>query len=359
MKTLSRYILVLYLKLLVLCGAAFASIYIVVDFLETLRRFSDAHLTASIIFRLFLNKLPDIAGNITPMATLLATLLTLGLLGRNNELTAMRSCGLSMRSIVLPILAAALCTSLLMLASNELVMPRAFQKTRYIEEVELKGKGEQAFFRQNNIWYRQGNLILQAKLFDPATMTLKGVTLWETGEHLMPVKRFDAAEGAWNGETWLFRQVTERELSGGQLAGTRRAAERSIPLALKVDDLKKISKYADEMSFLQLRAYCRKLSAAGYDAGRYLADMHAKLSAPFASLVMAVLAIPFAFRGGRSSGTAFGVAQSLGIGLAYFVTSAMMLSMGHSGSLPPLAAAWGTNILFFCAGAWLATRSER
>ncbi len=82
--------------------------------------------------------------------------------------------------------------------------------------------------------------------------------------------------------------------------------------------------------------------------------MHARVSYPFASLIMAFLGIPFALRGGRSSGIAMGIGISLGIGFAYFIINAVILAYGAGGILPPLVAAWAPNGIFTMGGIWLA-----
>jgi len=81
--------------------------------------------------------------------------------------------------------------------------------------------------------------------------------------------------------------------------------------------------------------------------------MHTKLSAPFAAFVMVILGIPFALRSSRSGGMALGIGTSIGIGFAYFVVNAVLLSYGRSNVLPPFVAAWGANFLFALSGIWL------
>ncbi len=86
--------------------------------------------------------------------------------------------------------------------------------------------------------------------------------------------------------------------------------------------------------------------------------MHARLAAPFASLIMAFLGIPFALRKGRDSGLALGIAMSVMIGVAYFILQAISLAFGYSAALPPLLAAWSANLLFFLFGCWLFLGSD-
>lgn len=74
---------------------------------------------------------------------------------------------------------------------------------------------------------------------------------------------------------------------------------------------------------------------------------------PFGCAVMAFLGIPFALRGGRSSGIAFGIGLSIGVGFLYVIANSVIISVGQVGLLPPVVAAWATNFIFLVAGIWL------
>jgi lipopolysaccharide export system permease protein len=81
--------------------------------------------------------------------------------------------------------------------------------------------------------------------------------------------------------------------------------------------------------------------------------MHSKLSLPFACLIMAFLGIPFALRGGRTSGIALGIGLSLAIGFAYFIINAILISFGQTDVLSPLISAWAANFIFALSAIWL------
>lgn len=359
MKILTRYILFLYIRVMGLCIGAFCAIYLIIDFLEKIGNFSKAHAHMQNVILYFVYKIPEILIQVMPLGVLLSTLLTLGILSRNNEVTAMRSSGMSLRFVTTPILCAAFASSLLSLVLNEFVFPVTYQKMRYIEQVEINKKDYATFFRRDNIWYRQNNLIMRARLFEPASDTFKGITIWEDDDRMQPLRRIDAAAGKRSGKIWTLSDVTVREFNNGEVAKTSSEKSRPAALGLKEDDLKIVSKYAEDMGFRELRRYCNNLRKSGYDPRRYLADMHAKISYPFASFIMAFLGIPFALAGSRSSGTALGIAQSLGIGFSYFIVNAVVLSFGHNGVLPPLVSAWAANVIFALSGIWLAMRFER
>lgn len=351
---LSRYIISTYLRILGLCLGAFLSIYLVIDFLEKISRFARAQATLQNIGLFFLWKIPEIVSLVLPLAVLMSTLLTLGTLARGSEITAMRGCGISLTRIAAPIITLAFILSLAALFCSEFVVPRSYERMKYIEDVLISKKSFKTFFRQQNIWYREESVILQARLFDPVSRTLKGVILWRMGPGMHPQQRIEAEQGMLTGSGWQLKKVVMRYFVDGNVARTIVAPQMPVALQLKPDDLKVLEKYADNMGFIDLRSYCAKLEKGGYDATRYLAQMHSRISLPFASLIMAFLGIPFAMRGGRTSGIAVGIGISLGIGFSYFITNAIILSFGQAGILSPLVSAWAANLIFAAAGIWLA-----
>lgn len=353
MGIIRRYITITYLKLLGLSVGSFVTIYLVIDFLEKIGRFSQAFVKPHLIIFYFLFKIPSIMNQIMPLAVLMATLLTLGTLSRTSEIIAIQSCGISLRKISEPLLAIAFLLSLLTFFSNETIVPAFSQRMKYIEEVQIMGRNPSTFFRLNNIWYKEKNYMLQARLFIPTSRTLKGVTLWQTTENMQPVKRLEAEEGTWNGHFWTLSNVVERDFAGGRVISTTTSKTMPVPLNLGIDDLKTWDKYAEDMGFFKLKRYAENLSKGGYDATIYQARMHSKVSLPFACLIMAFLGIPFALRGGRSSGIALGIGLSLGIGFAYFIINAILISLGQTGILPPLIAAWAANLIFTLSAIWL------
>jgi lipopolysaccharide export system permease protein len=353
MRILTRYVAKAYLRMLLLCMGAFIAIYLVVDFMEKIARFTRNGAQWQHIALFFIAKTPEIVSQAAPLAVLMATLLTLGTLSMNSELTAMRSCGIGLGRITAPILVISFLVSLLSLFIGELVLPKSFAQRTYIQEVLIEKKSPSMYFRQHNIWHREEGAILRASLFDQGSQSLKGITLWQVQGGGEPVQRTDAASGVLDQQGWIFQDAVVRDFRAGEVSGTRKFATLRVPLKLKPDDLKVLGKYSDSMTIAQLSRYCEKLKASGYDPTRYLAQMHSRFSLPFGCAIMAFIGIPFALRSGRSSGIAFGIGLSLGIGFLYVIVNSVIISFGQIGLLPPMVAAWATNFIFLLVGVWL------
>lgn len=353
MLLIDRYLSVCWLRMFALCQSGFLAIYLIIDFMEKFGRFMRAGASVPLVLKFFLFKIPEIVRDTMPFAVLMATLLTLVVLSRSSELTACRSCGLSVARIARPLLLLGFLVSLVLLLNTEWALPKAARKNDYIDKVLIKKQGGVTSFRLNNIWFRSEHRILQAHQFDPVSQRLKGVVVWEISKGMQPVQRFDAQQAYRTDTGWVLEKGTCRRFDQAS-DSLRQFEKQEIQLDLAIGDLRTLDKDTDNLSFAELRSYAKSLEKGGYNASRYLTIMHAKLSAPFAAFVMVVLGIPFALKTARSSGVAASIGTGVAIGFGYFVMNAIMRSYGVGGVIPPLVAAWGANIIFILSGIWLA-----
>jgi lipopolysaccharide export system permease protein len=352
MKTLSRYLIKIYLTITVTCLSAFLSIYLIVDFLERYTKFSRAGASSYNIVLYFICKVPEIITQTTPMAVLMGTILTIGTLSKNSEITAMRSSGASLFQIGKPLLLVAVTISLFLFCMQEFITPLANEKLNYIDQVIVKKEGSSAFFRKNNIWHRNDALILQAKLFNPETSTLSGITIWEIGKGMNPVSRTDSSTATPAQGGWQLHEVSKRVfVDSGDVHSSAKDSE-FVKLDLATADLKVVAKAVEDMGLFALYRYCDNLRENGYDATPYLTLLYTKTSLPFAVVVMAFLGIPFSMRDGRSAGMGAGIVFSIVIGFSYFIINSLLISLGQAGAIYPLLAAWTANIIFAAAGLW-------
>jgi lipopolysaccharide export system permease protein len=265
----------------------------------------------------------------------------------------MRSCGVSLFKISFPMLFLGLLTSLMLLVNAEMIVPKSYEKMERIERVAIRKQGVNAVFKRNNIWFRSDSMIIQAHLFEPKENMLKGIIIWTVDSSMNPTQRIDAESAIFRNNGWVLSKAVVKDFSPGQGYVSHEVPSMEIALKLRIDDLKVLDNNADNLSYRKLQEYADNLRNGGYQAFRYVTMMHAKLSAPFAAFVMVVLGIPFALRNSRSGGIALGIGASVGIGFAYFVVNAVLLSYGRSGALPPFVAAWGANLIFVLGGVWL------
>lgn len=349
MKVLDRYVLREFTAKCTLILLSLSGIYLIVDFFERIRMFLSNHGTAAQIVAYFLYEIPMIVTLLLPVSVLLGALVTFSGLQRNSEIIAMKANGVSVYRMAFPVILLAAGISVLTFVLGETVTPAANQRAKYIKFVEVQKRGgELRVFGQNEIWYRGQDGIYHFRHFDPATLTLRGITIyylnpWDGGIS----KRVDAERAEWNGSEWIFHDLLVATFPLGGGPQLEKVSRMAADLPEKPEDFLVVRKEADEMGYGELKRYIEKIQSQGYSATPYLADLHGKIAFPFVSLILAVLGISFSLlRSERSGGISAAIAVGVLIGFSYWIVFAFALSLGRSGTLSPLLAAWTANLLF-------------
>jgi lipopolysaccharide export LptBFGC system permease protein LptF len=109
------------------------------------------------------------------------------------------------------------------------------------------------------------------------------------------------------------------------------------------------------MRWRELQRYARRLKASGYPTADLETALQTKFAAPALVPLMALLAIPFAFRIGRRGALA-GIGVGLALGMGFLIATAFFTKLGDVGALPPLLAAWSPNVLAATGSAYLLLR---
>lgn len=128
MKLIDRYILKQFIWTFVFAQLALSIIFVIIDLMSNLDRFLDQNATWDIIAKYYLYYIPEILKLMTPVSTLLSTLFTVGRMSTLNEITAMKSGGVSLYRIMLPFIVISLIISISHLYFNGWVVPQANQK---------------------------------------------------------------------------------------------------------------------------------------------------------------------------------------------------------------------------------------
>ncbi|MEE4253437.1 MAG: LPS export ABC transporter permease LptG [Desulfuromusa sp.] len=354
MKIFNRFLLKHFLRILILCTSAFIGIYLLIDFFEKVDDFIDHQATIGNYLIYLSNSVPVIFVQILPLAILTTMVLTLGGLSRTNEITAMRSCGISLWRIVQPLMSLALLLSFLLLLLNEFVIPWNTKQLNTLLEFKPKGK-PQVQLTRNEIWYRSNDKIINIAIAQPHKKRLQGIVIFTFDEKQKITKREDIPLAIFENGIWLANNLVERlfdPLSGDMLK-VNKLKNVVLNLDRSPEDFSGNEDINNELNFRQLLAAAQKLEQEGYDSTRQRVDMHNRIAAPFTCLIMGFLGIPFALQRGRNSNIALGIGLSLGIGVAYFIIQSLVTAFGYSNALPPVFAAWTANFIFLLTGIWL------
>lgn len=358
MKLLDRYVLREFLGYLALGLTGFIVIFIVVDVFEKIDVFLDHRAPLPLIARFYAWRAPEVIVQVLPVALLLATFLALGQLNKFGELTAMRSCGLSLIRILAPVFAVAVGAVLGSLALGEMVVPVANRERDTIYEEQIQGiRRAETQERADVTYLGRGGQILYARLYLIAQKRMHEVSMqeFERGELR---RRLDAAEANWENGTWVFYAGVERLFQGNEEQA--RAFERLEVRALEEspEDFAKETRQPDEMNWFELREHVVRLRASGARVANYLVDLHLKLAFPLVNLIVVAIGASIATRL-RLQSAAVGFGLSVAIAFLYYAFMRTGQALGHQGALPPYLAAWLGDLVFGVVGAFMLWRQQQ
>lgn len=353
MKIISRYVAREFTQNFFLGLGAFGAIYLIVEFFERINAFLYNKATWPLMGAYFLNKFPFILFQVAPAAVLLSSILTLGLMSRHNEVMAMKSGGIGLWSLAHPILGVVVWIFLALLGLNEFLLPPANQNARAISDWIIHKKKPVAAFKESQIWIHGQHTIYNVQLYHPERNLLEGLTLYRFSPQFELVERVDARSAKWKEGKWVLSDASATDFAQKGLPVRKNYQEMVLSLPETPHDFQIAEKNPEEMNYRELKDYVRKIERDGYNSSKYRTAMHACISFPFISMIMAILGIPLALRKERGSGMALGVGYSILISFIYLVIYSFILELGKGGTLPSFLAAWLGNFIFGLVGVYL------
>jgi LPS export ABC transporter permease LptG len=355
--TLDRYILREFLKILGLVLVSTAALFIIFDYTDLSGDIRANHIPFHTVLSYYRFGVFGILNYTLPISVLVATLVTFGIFSKNNEVTAFKSSGMSLYRAALPIVGIAIAISGLVYLQLDYVLPYSNQR---VEELRNKIKAKRTAMavstsHQQKLWFLgKGRYLINFLAYDRDDKELSQVQVFEFHPTKFKLTRRVYAEHArWDGVGWVFSNGWMRSFPDN---GPSTLAMITRPLRLyyseRPEDFATEARAPDQMTFGQLRRYIETIRKSGYAAEELSVKLYTKTSWPFISLVMALIALPFAFRIGKR-GALYGVGVGLVLGIVYWMIFAVFTKFGEVGNLPALLSAWSANILFAIAAVYL------
>ncbi len=360
MTLLMSYLLREHLRVFIPCLGGVAAVYLIVDFVEKIRKFVAYQAELRHVLWYFVLKFPGILFQIMPLAVLMSTLLTLAILSRNNEITAMRSSGISLYWVSVPFLVVAQALSLLMLWASDVVIPGANQQAEVLREFRIEGKSPGAVFQGSQIWVRLSDqTLMKGDLPDDNAPRIYGISLYKLEQDFSIREIVFAKELLYENGGWVLISGVRRTFPANQVVHSQRFDRLPIQLNQKPEDFRRTVRIdSDGLSLRELAAYVERLRQDGYNPARYATDLFGRTAFPFVCLIMALIGITMSLTetGSRGTGLVKGVGYSLLVGFLYWATHSVALAFGRSDVLPPLLAGWTANVLFLSFAGYLFLR---
>ena len=331
---------------------AFVFLFEAFTFFELLDDIARHRIAFLVVVDYFWFLTPYLLYQLAPLAALVAILVTLGVMSKNNEIVACKASGISLYRLAVPLLFGGLALAGSMIVLDDTFLPYANQRQDALRN-QIKGKPPQTY-RQPERWiFGENSKIYNYDLFDSTRNLFGGLTVLEIDPSTFEVRRrVFASRARWSEsqKLWLLESGWVREFSGGAIVRYDRFNVKDLPeLTEPPSYFNREVLPAIQMSWPQLRRYIDDLHRAGFDVSALTVQWHRKLAFPLIAPVSMLLAFPFAFLVG-TRGAIGGVAVGIAIGIVYWLGAELLAAMGGVGQLPPLLAGWSPDIVFFFLG---------
>ncbi len=356
---LDLYVVREWLFYLVVLLIAFAGVYMVFDFFQLLSDIVRNHAGPRLVLDYYRYLLPQIIYLMLPLSVLVATLVSFSLLVKTSQIVAVKSVGISLYRLSLPVLILAAVLSGAIFLLSDLYLP-AFNQQQDALRNQIKGRPPQTFYRPDRRWiFGESNRIYNYRFYDPDRALFADLAVYELDlQRFRLIRRIYAARAFWEPHLggWVLENGWIRDLDGDRVT-------YYAPFAVATfSELKEAPSYfvhevktSEQMSVPELRRYIAELQRSGFDVVRLTVQLERKFSYPVITFVVALIGIPFALTTGRKGALA-GVAVSILIAIVYWSSSSLFEAMGNLNQLPPVVAAWSPDVLFGLGGLYLLLR---
>jgi len=308
---------------------------------------------ASAVLKLLVFKLPAILVLTFPVSTLFGTMMALGRLSGDNEIVALRTSGVSLLRVALPLLVLSLTISFCSYLTNEFLVPASNAVSEdIIRQMILKKPTVE--IRENVFFKDKGNRYFYVRQVDPKTATMTDIMIYElTGEDLPRVTI--AKRATFNNFSWdLEDGVIHNFGKDGHLEYEASFDKMQI---IVTEDFLGYLGYSDDkttqdMSSHELIKLISMLRKGGVNTRSLLVDLYMKYSIPLTCFVFALIGIPLALPSIRA-GRAFGVVTCIAIVFTFYVFASISRSFGYGGIVIPAVAAFTPQATFLLLGSFL------
>jgi LPS export ABC transporter permease LptG len=356
------YVLQSFFFYLAMLLASFVSLALIFNFFELMGDMvKHSNLTTALKYLFFLT--PSLIYTLTPPSVLVAVLLTLGVLSKQNEITAFKACGVSLYRLAMPLLATSMVLSGLLFAFNYYYVPAANLIQNRLRN-QIKDRKVESWLRADRKWtLGYDSRIYYYRYFDPTEKAMVEVNVFDLDPASFRLKReIVAAKAQWDPvlNTWVFHDGWSTSFQGafskdysafhGQLEPRSFANLKERP-----EYFLKEATQDSQMNFFQLEQYIADLARSGFNTTKLQVQFHLKFSVPILCFVMALIAIPFGFMVGNR-GAMTGIGVSFGVAVSYLAIGKFSEKLGDVSLLPPAMAAWAPDMAFALVGLYLYMR---
>jgi lipopolysaccharide export system permease protein len=363
-RILNRYLFVEILVPFFLGLAVFTFVLLIARILKLVELVVNRGVPLLDILETFALILPGFLELTVPMALLLAILLGFGRLASDSEVVALKTSGVSLYQMTVPVVAFTVLASLATFVIAIWVRPWANGALRE-QLFEVVKSRVSAGFKEKVFDTDFPGLVIYIEEIEPGGGTLKGMLISD-------VRRADSRNTVIAKIGLLVpnedaKTVTLRLLDGTiyGVGGSENAFQKTdftvydVSLNLtNIGEMRPKEKDPKEMTLVELRRRIADRYAQHQPANEEKIELHRKFSIPFACVVFMLVGIPLAIPPSRAVRSR-GFAMSLVLIFLYYIPLTVGQTVAEKGYVPAALGLWSPNLLFFALGSFLFVNAAR
>jgi lipopolysaccharide export system permease protein len=353
--TFSRYILRVFFSQFLLLLISFTALLQLFDLLsnsiDVLRK-SDSGLAGLGLYALL--RLPEIVSFLIPFVVLLAALMTLARLERDNEILAYKASGAPYNAVLLAFMPAVLAVAVFHFVLADQVVPRAINAMVRLDiYVDKISRADDSPY----IFIQDGRSVVEVARVEQFGAELRRVKIYTRGDDGILTRLRQAASAHYDMQQhgWTLEGVWTTDVAHDHATQSEFADRESWDTSLTPVEFSNLIELPQAMPLSKIWAFATSNEVGVRPTYFYEAWLQKRFAIPVSSILMILLAAPVAhsvYQRGR--GLAGGMAIGFILGFLYFVADGLVMSLGESGAVPPVVAAWMPILVFASiGGAWL------
>ncbi len=287
-----------------------------------------------------------------PYAVLIGSLMGLGNLAANSEITAMRAAGYSIRQIVLATLKLGFVLGLMVFALGEWGVPRA---ESYAQNFKVRMLQQELSVSDEGVWLKNCKQLLHIdKIW--SQKKLDGIALYEIDAEVGGISRILKAKSALReGTGWRLQVVVDQYIRPDGI-DIQRHDSLSVADLFPGNILNIATVTPEQLAARELAQFIQHQRENALSSERFELEYWKHFTTPLSTLVMLVLAAPLVFGFQRNAGAGQRIFIGILIGIGYLLLDSIIGRTGLVYGLPPLLSAVLPMLLFTAAGLFMLGR---
>ncbi len=363
MKILQKYLLSEFLKYFAATIISLVFFYITIDFISNIGAFTKHSPEFQYIIIYYLYKLPEIIYRVLPLSILLSTLLSISAFNKNNEITAVKSSGLSMLKFFAPLIVLGLVISVASFLLSNFIAVRTNVLRRVVMQRDInknKSYNEKSVYKYTtkNILIHYKRCIITAEIMYPSDKTIKGVNVYVFNDNFILLKRYIAKSGHFGNKGLVLNTGQVDYFNMKNKIGEfeqKYFKTVKIPLYINLNFFRSNTLRPEFLSIINLSKMVAVAKKSESGLSYVLTSYYSKLSFPLINLILILIGISIGLMIGKKGNSPVSIGISIVFAFTWWVINSIALSLGESSQLNPFLAAFMADIIFLSFAVYLIT----